>query len=146
MIALKLNGTKVVHTVFNTLLLYSLDGYIQVDSLPELENIEGCFSELHYKDGVLSYEYLPINEVEANVPIVIPDNITMRQAKLALLANDLLETVESAILNTDDVSLKIEWEYATILDRNNEVLILLCHSIGMNNQKIDEFFNYAKTL
>lgn len=76
-----------------------------------------------------------------------PKIVTMRQARLALLQSGLLATIESAIANSDDESMKIEWEYATEVNRNWESLIALISSIGtITENDIDNLFLLASEL
>ncbi|MDQ7067746.1 MAG: hypothetical protein Q9M40_07125 [Sulfurimonas sp.] len=51
-----------------------------------------------------------VARLEQNNPkVIIPVQVTMRQARLALLQSGLLTTIESSIVNGTDEAMKIEW-------------------------------------
>lgn len=89
-------------------------------------------------------------EVEAhlNPPVVItiPQVVTMRQTRLALLQSNLLVTVDTAIASGTDEAMKIEWEYATEVRRDWASLITLSTSLGMTTKQLDDLFLLASTL
>lgn len=75
--------------------------------------------------------------------------VTMRQARLALLELNLLDSVESAIQQIDDLNLRkkaqIEWEYSSSVSRKNEVFALIVSMLGLNSKEnIDNFFLLAR--
>tara|TARA_R110000823_G_scaffold169206_1_gene301484 strand:+ start:178 stop:549 length:372 start_codon:yes stop_codon:yes gene_type:complete len=69
-------------------------------------------------------------------PVIIPD-ISMRQARLAFLADGLLATVASAI-TTDEQ--KIWWEYSTVVERSNPLVIEVLTALGKTDEEIDNMF------
>ena len=77
---------------------------------------------------------------------VAPSVVTMRQARLALLQEGLLATIESAIQNGTDEAMKIEWEYATEVRRDWASLVTLTESLGMTSTELDSLFTIASTL
>ena len=81
-------------------------------------------------------------ENEANKPIVIPD-ISMRQARLALLADGLLDDIEAAITQPDD---KIWWEYSTTVERQHPLVKAVLGAMGKSEIEIDNMFIQASTL
>jgi hypothetical protein len=83
---------------------------------------------------------------EVVVPKYVPQEITMRQCRLALLAKDLLATVDTAIEDMNNAAIAIEWEYATTVQRNSDLVINLCTQLGMSSDEIDDLFVYADTL
>jgi hypothetical protein len=76
----------------------------------------------------------------------VPLSITMRQARLALLAGGLLTTVSEAISSGTDESLKIEWEYATQCKRDWESLTAMATTLGMTERELDDLFVLGATL
>jgi len=76
-------------------------------------------------------------------PTPIPTVISMRQARLALLARGKLDDVEAAI-NAQEEPLKsvvrIEWDYATEVDRNWPTLIALAPALGLTEADLDALF------
>ena len=76
------------------------------------------------------------------IPVVIP-GISMRQARLALLADGLLDDVESA-LSTPEY--KIWWEYSTVVERNNYLVNDVLKILGKSDEEIDQMFIGASQL
>lgn len=75
-------------------------------------------------------------------PIVIPD-ISMRQARLALLADGLLDDITAAM---DTPEYKIWWEYSTVVERNNYLVKDILVILGKSEADIDEMFLRASQL
>lgn len=144
--AIRLEGTKVLHTVHDASILKDLKGYIEVKDIPTFELKDGFETQLHYVNGIFSFDYKPV-ERPAEEPIKrVPNSITMRQTKLTLLAKGLLTVVENAIAEMNDEATRIEWEYATNVERTNVLVNSLCTLLGMSDDEIDEFFIYGSTL
>lgn len=76
----------------------------------------------------------------------VPQVVSMRQARLALLKSEILTDVENAIKNGTDQELKIEWEYAIEIRRDWENLINLATSLGLTDDNLDDLFILAGTL
>lgn len=75
-----------------------------------------------------------------------PKTVTMRQARLALLQAGLLTPIDTAIANGSDEAMKIEWEYATQIERNWSSLITLTTAMGMTSEQLDDLFLLASAL
>lgn len=77
-------------------------------------------------------------------PIVVPQIVSMRQARRALNSIGLLQTIDSLIktLSIDD---QIEWEYATEVQRNYPLLKNIQQSAGLTDKQIDDLFILANT-
>lgn len=74
-----------------------------------------------------------------------PKVVTMRRFRLALLESGLLTTVTDAISTGTDETLKIEWEYATEVNRNWDSLIALATALGKTSADLDALFQLAST-
>lgn len=87
----------------------------------------------------------PKTEVEliADKKAKVPKEVTMRQARLALLDVGLLDTVTNAIANSADEVLKVEWEYARDIDRTWDSLVELATSLGITDEQLDNLFILA---
>jgi len=81
-------------------------------------------------------------ENEANIPVIIP-TLSMRQARLALLKDNLLSTVDSAI-TTDEQ--RIWWDYSTTVERSNPLVIQVLTALGKTSEEIDQMFIGASEL
>lgn len=80
----------------------------------------------------------------------IPTQVTMRQARLALLQAGLLDDIELAINNLENETVKravqIEWEYAQDIRRDWQALITITEAIDMTEEQLDELFLAASKL
>lgn len=74
--------------------------------------------------------------------IVIPTKITMRQCRLQLLADGVLDQVENAIAGMDRAAM-IEWEYGTVVDSANPLIPALMAVLAWDNDRADQFFTEA---
>jgi hypothetical protein len=71
----------------------------------------------------------------------------MRQARLALLAADLLDGVDAAIQAIPDAmqrrAAKIEWEYASTVERDGPFTQQLAAGLGLDGPALDNLFTLA---
>ena len=82
------------------------------------------------------------------VPGNVPQEVTMRQGKLALLHFGLLDTVDQLIAATPGVqgkAARIEWEYAASIKRQSVLVTSLIHYLGLTEDQLDELFILANT-
>ncbi len=75
----------------------------------------------------------------------VPESISPRQARLALLAAGLLDAAEAAVNQAGPVA-KIYWEYAVEWRRDEPVLIQLAAALGLTPEQLDDLFRQAATL
>ena len=78
-------------------------------------------------------------------PVQIPSAVSMRQARLALLQQGLLPTVNAAIDAGGEAD-KIAWEYATEVDRSDVLVQNLAAGLGLTSAQLDDLFLLASTL
>ena len=95
-----------------------------------------------------AYEVLALSaeEIQAIFKESVPPIVTKRQMRLALLQSGLLPTVDTAISNSTDESMKIEWEYADNISRDWESLITMATALGLSELDIDNMFILAGSL
>lgn len=82
-------------------------------------------------------------------PSAVPASVTMRQARLALMAAGKLAAVESAIAALPDpakTAAQIEWEYSNEVQRHNGFVSQLAPALGMSEAELDALFIAAKAL
>jgi len=95
---------------------------------------------------IIKYKVLPKTEDE----IVeyrksqVPQSITPLQAKLQLLKLGLLDEVEALV--TGDRTAQLYWEYASVIERDNAVLLLMAEQLGLTSEQVDEMFIEASKL
>lgn len=89
-------------------------------------------------------------EIEADRKSKVPQSVTMRQARLALLSAGLLGNVDAAVAAIPDASIRraaeIEWEYAQIVDYSSQFTQQLSGSLGLTEAQLDNLFVEASKL
>ena len=70
---------------------------------------------------------------------------TPRQARLALSSAGLYESVQTAVVAVSDQA-RIEWEYATMIERTSPVIAQLQVGLGLTDEALDGLFDLAVTL
>jgi hypothetical protein len=78
-----------------------------------------------------------------------PKVVSMRQARLALLNAGLLSTVNTAVAAmTGDAgeAARIEWEYATEVNRDKELVQSLALALSLTETQLDDLFTAAAAL
>ncbi len=87
---------------------------------------------------------------DANKPIQpVPQSVTMRQARLALLQAGKLQAVNNAIASMtgpQGEAARIEWDYSNEVKRDQPLTISLAQSIGMTESEMDALFIEAAKL
>lgn len=72
-------------------------------------------------------------------PAPIPQTVSMRQARLALLEAGLLDTVSTAMQGAGQAE-QIEWEYATEVRRDSALVAAMAVALGLNDAQLDALF------
>ena len=70
---------------------------------------------------------------------------TPRQARLALASAGVYEAVQTAVAAVSDQA-RIEWEYATMVERTSPIITEMQGSLGMTDEELDGLFDLAVTL
>ena len=100
-------------------------------------------------DGVLGvylqadWEQMREDELRARNPV--PQQVTMRQARLALLSAGLLDDVEMVIAAAGRAA-QLEWEYAAVVDRSNPAVAAVQQQQALTDTYIDDLFREAAKL
>lgn len=82
-------------------------------------------------------------------PPAIPQAVTMRQARLALLGAGLLDDVEAAINAMSEpakTAARIEWDYSSELQRAHPLVTQLGGALGLDAAALDALFVTAADL
>lgn len=88
---------------------------------------------------------LTADELRARVPA----SVTMRQARLSLLAAGLLQAVNDAIAvmpGADGEAARIEWEYATEVRRDSPLVAALAGPLNLADADLNQLFISAAGL
>ena len=147
MITLLTNGTRVtwLHTGYEGEIK---QGMIVTDAIiPEADDINKI-PELHYANGVFSYKYTdippePVVE-ETEIKAIVPEKITSRQLKSALiLAGVSLSTIDTIIKTLPqpqrDLAM-VDWEYSTNFYRNNSMINQIAGALKLTHEQVDNIF------
>jgi len=89
------------------------------------------------------------NDVEAKRKAKVPQVVTMRQARLALLQANLLPAVTGAINSLPSPqkeAASIEWEYSQTVERSRGFVLTLGAALGLTDLELDNLFTLAGTL
>lgn len=85
-------------------------------------------------------------ELDQQYQATIPRSITPRQARLALLNAGLLAQVATALdslPSPDKEAAKIEWEYATTIERDSAWVANLGSALELTEKQVDDLFLQA---
>lgn len=94
-----------------------------------------------YTDGVFA--------PPAPEPEPVPEAITNRQARLALLSAGLLTAAENALdglPSPDKEAAIVEWEYATEVRRGHPLIESIAIALGLTEQEVDDLFRAGAAL
>lgn len=132
----------------------ALDGcYLQVppdDHVERMLVIEetlvctwACYRTNEARDGVELAPPVP------PAPPPIPQTVTMRQARLALLAVGKYAGVDAAIeslASPQREAARIEWDYARDVERNSPIVLLMGAALELDDDALDALFVTAAAL
>lgn len=158
-------------------------GYIQIREVPapvpgQYQSVtQGSYTLV---DGKYELQFTLVDWDEAQIALEIarvaaarvPAQITMRQAKLALLYSDLLDDVDDAFatllanaqaalaattIGTSEYAAAfvarlraraafVEWETSTVVMRYKDLVIAMAAILGLTEDQLDDLFIYAATI
>lgn len=100
------------------------------------------------ENGVYTIKYRVLPKTEDEIveyrKSQVPKSITPLQAKLQLLKLGLLDEVEALV--TGDRTAQLYWEYASVIERDNEILLMMAEQLGLTSEQVDEMFIDASKL
>lgn len=123
--------------------LWRDDMIAPADDVPEGKVVTGTTVER--VSGVVKF----VHTLEDIPPATVPQSITMRQARLALLSAGLLAQVDAAIDGLDEpdrTTARIEWEYALEIRRDHTLIAGLAAIMNLSEPQIDDLFIAAAEL
>lgn len=91
----------------------------------------------------------PVTPPPPAEPPKAPSQITMRQARLALLGAGRLADVDAAIATLPSPqreTAQIEWNYAAVVERDSALVALLSTAVGLSQADLDSLFMTAAAL
>lgn len=87
--------------------------------------------------------------VPVELPRVIPERVSMRQARLALLEAELLDSVDAAIIGmpgVDGQAARIEWDYSQEVWREKPLVAMMAQALNLTAEQLDDLFFRAGQL
>ena len=106
------------------------------DAATQVDGVLGVYSQT-------DWETMRADEMWARNPV--PQQVTMRQARLALLNAGLLDDAEAAIASAGREA-KLEWDYAAVVERSNPAVAIVQQQQGLTDAQIDDLFREAAKL
>ena len=101
-------------------------------------------------DGIRIGDYFDGEEwSQKEIPVIVPDSIDMRRARLALRAAGHLTAVNAAIEAMEGDAgedARIEWEYATTIKRDHPLVAAMQQALSLSDQQLDDLFLSASQL
>jgi hypothetical protein len=125
------------------------DGAVQNDAGNWVEawKVQPMFVEYTNDEGVVVTveEQIAAHEAQKAAKRRATMACTPRQARLALASQGLYEAVQTSVAAVSDQA-RIEWEYATMIERTSPVIAEMQESLGMTDEQLDGLFDLAVTL
>jgi hypothetical protein len=103
--------------------------------------VESCLASVLPQDTIIDPADIP--------PVVIPTEVSMRQARLALFQKGLLANVQPTIDGLTEPTktiTQISWDYATVVKRDDDLVLQLASALGIGSSALDDLFTLASTL
>lgn len=96
-------------------------------------------------EGVENDAYVIRTVDPATIPPPVPDRVSPRKARLALLAIGKLDAA-NAVVSQAGSETQIAWEFSTYVLRNDPSVIALASAIGIDSEGLDLLFIEAAKL
>lgn len=115
---------------------------------PDTEVLEGPTYQVNTDEQIVQKNY----NVRALTQQEVADRLQTKrngmvvspfQAKAAMLAAGIYSTVESLVLNSEDETLKLAWEYAIEWRRTSPSVIALAQAANLTDVDLDNLFEAA---
>lgn len=90
-----------------------------------------------------------VEQAEPSMPVVVPKVVTMRQARLALLASGKLSQVDAVIDSLSEPhksAARIEWDYSSEVQRDKPFVVQIGAALGLTSEQLDQLFVEASKL
>ena len=96
----------------------------------------------------IGWTYNPADESFSSpepAPPGVPHSVSMRQARLALLGAGLLDSVDAVVAQSPR-AVQIEWEFATDVWRDRDLVASIGGALGLTDDQIDALFIAAAAI
>jgi hypothetical protein len=78
--------------------------------------------------------------------VLVPHEVTLAQARTALMQAGLFDTVNSFIQNSNNPLAKMAWEYTNMVARDGALVTALAPAIGFTEAQLDQLFIAAAAI
>jgi hypothetical protein len=113
-----------------------LDEYVYIDTKEKVED-----------ENIIKAKEL---KSKLEKELLVPKNISPRQAREIIIRIGLFNTVETYINNIEDETERLiarnYWEYSEVFERNHPVLLTLVSALGITDEQLDNMFIEASKL
>lgn len=96
-------------------------------------------------EGVDGDRYVIRTPDPASLPPTVPDVVSPRQARLALLAIGKLDAANAVVESAGDV-VKVAWEFSSYVRRDDPGVASIGSAIGLDSKALDSLFIEAAKL
>ena len=94
-------------------------------------------------------DWLTMRDDEMRARSKVPQTVTMRQARIALLDDGLLEAVQTSVAampGTEGERARIDWEYAQEVRRDWPLIGYMAGDLGLTDEQVDALFVSAAAI
>lgn len=108
--------------------------------------VDGAWTQMWSVEDATQEE---LDERAAAAKAQVPQQVTMRQARLALLQNGMLAGVDAAIdalPSPQNEAARIEWNYARDVERDSPMVGIMSGALALTDDDLDDLFILAATL
>jgi hypothetical protein len=124
---------------------------VQVEPDDNIFPVATSLTWIDCPDYIVAYQYTYQQNIFVPyvAPQVIPTTVSMRQARLALFQDGLLNQVQTAIdamAEPAKTTTQISWDYATVVNRDDDLVVQLSAQLGLTSEDLDALFILAATL
>ena len=137
---------RIIHDGKTVLLLAELSGFTETAHTAfEAATQRECVAVARSLDLAVPDGMAELFAGDTAAPAGVPQQVTMRQARLALLSAGLLDDVDAVIAAAGRVA-QLEWEYAAVVDRSNPAVAAVQQQESLTDAQIDDLFREAAKL
>jgi len=87
------------------------------------------------------------NYVETTPPTdPVPMRVTLAQARAALIAAGLFDTINAYVTSSNDATLKTAWEYSNTVSRHGHFVTTMAPVFGLTDAQLDDLFRAANKI
>jgi len=90
-----------------------------------------------------------VDYIEPPIAPIVPESVSMRQARLALLQSGMLSAVNAVVAGMAGAAgdaARIEWEFSNEVQRHKPLVESLAPALGLTSSQLDQLFILANKL